>query len=255
MRGLPIKRNRCNLWNMKITLLLLTLTLLQPRVLFDFRAERAYKAPRITLATQRAVLGKVFRRYLTDSNRCNPNLIGSAGSDHLSAARRAGQIVPSIAEVATGSFTAPGQNQTAYVIFVNECNATHADNFGSKRVAIFSGPQLVADLDVDFRGNILLKTDLDSDGVDELLMSSGDMNQGTLIEIASLVSFQNGRLRVIQDFGTVVEDSCAALSPHSSARASVISIGGAAPGGMPKLKVDNYESRCGRVKRWRKVPS
>jgi hypothetical protein len=153
----------------------------------------------------------------------------------------------------TGSFTAAGQTQTLYVISVSECNASHADNFGTKRVAIFSGQQLVADVDSDFMVTILKKTDLNSDGIDELLMVSGDMAQGTLTEMAVLVSFQNGRRRVIQDFGTVVEDSCGAAMPDSTSDASVLYISDVVPGNMPKLTQENYTASCRRTKRWRLV--
>lgn len=222
------------------------------QVLFDFRQDRPARSAKISNATQRQVLSKVLRRYLTDENKCNRDF-GLNDNDHLAAARRAGQMVPSVAEMMSGSFTAPGQNETAYVIFVNECNASHADNYGSKRVAIFSGQQLVADVDAGFKGSVVRKTDLDSDGVDELLMTGGDMNQGTLIEIASIVEFRNGRMRVIEDLGTVVEDSCAAAMPGSSSKASLISFSDIEPGRMPKLRIENYQSTCRNVKRWRLV--
>ena len=221
----------------------------KPTVLFDFRNDQVNTQPKISATTQREVLSKVFRRYLSDANKCKANFEG--GEDYLASARRAGQIVPQIAEVATGSFTAAGQNETAYVIFINECNASHADNFGSKRVAIFSGPRLVADMDVDFRGSIALKTDLDLDGINELLMTSGDMAQGELIEMAALLSFRNGRMRVIQDFGTVVDDSCATAMPGSTTKAAVLTVMDAAPGQMPKVRAANYVAGCGKVKRWR----
>ena len=220
------------------------------QVLFDFRNDHVSSPPKITAATQRMVLSKVFRRYLTDGDKCS-HPVDAGGDDFLAAARRAGQIVPSINDVATGSFTAPGQTQTAYVIFVGECNASHAENFGSKRVAIFSGQQLVADVDVDFHSSIVRKTDLNSDGVDELLMTTGDMAQGTVVEMASLLEFRNGRVRVIEDFGTVVEDSCASGMSGSSSKASVLSITDIEPGKMPKLRMDNYVASCRNAKRWR----
>jgi hypothetical protein len=193
----------------------------------------------------------MFRKYLNDEAKCNPQFDASGSKDPLQAARNAGQIVPAIVDTASGSFTAPGQTQTAYVVSVSECNASHADNFGTKRVAIFSGTQLIANVDVDFRSSIVRKTDLNGDGLDELLMTSGDMNQGTLIEMAALVEFPNGRKRVIEDFGTVTEDSCASGMSGSSAKASVISIGTAGPGQMPKLRMDNYVASCRKAKRWR----
>jgi len=224
------------------------------QVLFDFRANHDTAPGKISAATERMVLSKVFRKYLTDGNRCGSQMEYNESTDPLAAARKAGQIVPSIIDIETGSFTAAGQTQTAYVISVSECNASHADNFGTKRVAIFSGQQLVADVDADFMSSIVKKTDLNSDGIDELLMTSGDMAQGTLTEMATLVSFQNGRRRVLHDFGTVVEDSCASLAPGSTSDASVLYISEVIPGSMPKLTQENYSASCrGKTKRWRLV--
>lgn len=224
------------------------------QVLLDFRIDRKLNDVRIPAATQRNVLSKVFRRYLTDSNRCNSEVDTSRGTDPLAEARKAGQMAPSIIDMTTGSFTAPNQTQTLYVISVSECNASHADNFGTKRVAIFSGQQLVADVDADFAASIVRKTDLNSDGIDEVLMITGDMAQGTLTEMATLASFQGGRRRVIQDFGVVVEDSCAAEMPGSTSDASVIYISDVILGNMPKITQENYTSSCrGKTRHWRLV--
>ena len=222
------------------------------QVFFDFRADRKISSPKVTPATQKMVLSKVFRKYLTDQSQCREGFANNV-DDYLAAARKAGQIVPAIVDMATGSFTAAGQTQTAYVIEVSECNASHADNFGTKRVAIFSGPRLVADMDVDFKSSILRKQDLDNDGIDELLMTSGDMAQGTVTEMAELVNFQNGRHNVINDFGTVFLDECASLSPGSSSKAAVLYISEMVPGNMPKLTQDNYSATCRTPKRWRFV--
>jgi hypothetical protein len=225
------------------------------QVLLDFRVDRKVSDVRIPAATQRNVLSKVFRnRYLTDSNRCNSEFDSSKGTDPLAEARKAGQIVPLIADMTTGSFTAAGQTQTLYVISVSECNASHADNYGTKRVAIFSGQQLVADVDADFASSIVRKTDLNSDGIDELLMTTGDMAMGTLTEMATFVSFQGGRRRVIQDFGSVVEDSCASEMQGATSDASVLYISDVVPGNMPKITQENYTASCrGKARRWKLV--
>ena len=236
-----------------ILILLLALTPVfaqrQRQVLFDFRKEPVNPAPKISPTTERDVLTRVFRRYHTDPKRCSDHI--DAGEEFLATARRAGQIVPNIAEVVTGSFTAAGQSETAYVIFVNECNASHADAYGSKRLAIFSGPRLVADVDLNFKASIAAKTDLNLDGIDELLMTGGDISQGVFMQVAALLSFENGRMNVIQDFGTVVTDDCASGRPGSTARAAVLSIANAKLGQMPKIRADNYVAGCGNVRRWR----
>jgi hypothetical protein len=222
-------------------------------LLFDFRKDKPANAPRITAATQRSVLSKVFRRYLVDQDKCRSDFAGSDSNDYLAAARKAGQIVPLIVDMTTGSFTAAGQTQTAYVISVSECNASHADNFGTKRIAIFSGQQLVADVDADFMGSIMRKTDLDGNGIDELLMISYDIAQGNVTEMATLASFENGRRRVIRDFGPVVLDSCASLSPGSDSRAAVLYTGAFAPGSIPTITQENYVAGCRNPQRWKFV--
>ena len=223
------------------------------QVLHDFRTAGNVPPARISASTQKSVLSKVFRKFLTDGRRCNPNFDGNGSDDFLKAARNAGQIAPSIIDTASGSFTAAGQTQTAYLISVSECGASHADNFGSNRVAIFNGQQLVADFDADFKSSFLKKLDLDADGIDEFLMSSGYMNQGTLTESAALVNFKGGKWNVIEDFGQVNEDGCASGFPSASIRASVISYPGAFTGGMPKLQMENYEASCKSPKRFKFV--
>ena len=223
------------------------------QILIDFRKNVAFAPSNIPVAIQKTVLSKVFPRYLTDESKCSSDFDMTNGPDPLAAARKAGQIVPRILDSVTGSFTGPGESQIAYVIFVAECNASHADNFGTKRVVIFKGPRLIADLDVDFKRDIVRKTDLNSDGVDELLMTSGDMNQGTVVEMAALVSFDSSRFRVLHDFGTVLEDECASGRPGSTSTASVLYISDVVPGNMPKLTMENYQSRCGKTMRWRLV--
>ena len=220
-------------------------------MLFDFRKEPPASAVKIPAATQRTVLTKVFRRYLTNQDKCKSDFAGSSSDDYLAAARKAGMMVPSITDMITGSFTAAGQTQTAYLISVSECNASHADNFGTTRLAIFSGPQFVADVDTDFMSFIVRKIDLDGNGIDELLMNSSYMGQGNLTEMATLASFENGRRHVLNDFGSVVEDSCAAAMPGSNSKAAVIYTSAFAPGLKPTFTQENYVASCRNPRRWK----
>jgi hypothetical protein len=224
-------------------------------ILFDFRNQRDVSVATIPTGTQRSVLSKVFRNYLTDEAKCKSDLDTSNDSDPLRAARNSGQIVPSIVDMASGSFTTAGRPETAYVISVSECNASHADNFGTKRVAIFAGQELIADVDVDFNNSIVRKTDLNGDGINELLMTTGDMHQGVLTQTADLLEFSNGRVRVIEDFGTVTEDSCGSGIADSASKAAVISLSDVTHGKMPRMQIDNYEASCRRARRWRFVSS
>ena len=219
--------------------------------LFDFRTATRSNPPRITAATSKRVLGAIFPKYLSDERYCKDDVDTSGAESYLAGMRKAGQIVPAILDLASGSFTGPGENQIAYVIFVGECNASHADNFGSKRLAIFSGNKLVLNEDLDFKSGILKKTDLDANGVDELLLLGGDMNQGILTETAALVTVRNRKVVVVQDFKKVFEDSCATLSQGSEREASVVFLGPASSGQMPAFQVENYRAGCGRSRRWR----
>lgn len=220
--------------------------------LFDFRTQTRNNPPRITAATSKQVLDAVFPKYLSDPRYCKAAAVETAGAeDYLAAMRKAGQIVPSTVDLATGSFTAARENQIAYVISVGECDASHADNFGSKRLAIFSDNKLVLNVDLDFKSGILKKTDLDANGVDELLLLGGDMHQGILVETAALVEVRQRKLAVVQDFQKVFEDSCASLIRGSGVEASVIFLGPGRRGQMPDFQIENYRSGCGRTKRWR----
>jgi len=219
--------------------------------LFDFRTETRNKPLSVTAAANKKILSAVFPKYLSDARYCKEDVDTSGADDYLAAMRKAGQIVPAIIDLATGTFTAAGEEQIAYIISVGECNASHADNFGSKRLAIFAGNKLVLNADLDFKSGILKKTDLDSNGIDELLLLGGDMNQGILIEIAALVTVRNRRVVVVQDFKKVLEDSCASLMRGSGIEASVIFLGPARSGQMPDFQVENYRAGCGRTKRWR----
>ncbi|MGB7922127.1 MAG: hypothetical protein WCF57_02660 [Pyrinomonadaceae bacterium] len=228
------------------------------QALYDFRRQTRGNFPRLAPAAERRILSAVFNSYLKEANECRnvENLPDS--NDYLAAARKAGQFVPDVVAMATGSFTVAGERQTAYIISVNECNASHADNNGTKRLAVFSGQKLVADVDTDFKREILRTTDLNNDGVNELLLGGGDMNQGIEVGVAALVDLQDGKLRMIKDFGKTEENSCASGLSDSNAMASVIFYIPSTSGKMPDFHVDNFRAKClpnDKLARWQFLSS
>jgi len=220
--------------------------------LFDFRSEARNNPPRITSAANKKVLTAVFPRHLSDARFCK-DIDTSGAEDYLAAMRKAGQVVPAILDLTTGSFTARGEQQSAFLISVGECNASHADNFGSKRLAIFNGDKLILNVDAEFKSGILAKTDFDANGINELLLYGGDMNQGILTETAALYEIRNRKLVNLKDFQKVYENSCATLARGSAMLASVIFIAPIRSDRMPDCPVENYRSPCTQNRRWRLI--
>ena len=209
------------------------------QTLHDFRKETPYESPNLSPAAQKKILSAVFSSYLEDEKGCK-----FINTSDLEAARKAGLFTPAVKDIVTGSFTAAGERQTAYLILVGECNYTHATSYGSKRLAVFSGEKLVADADTNFRSSVLRISDLNNDGVNELLLSAFDMNQGVEVEVATLVEFSRGQLRILKDFGMTSENSCNSGLSGIDMKASVISYAPAAQGKMPEFRVDNYRAEC-----------
>ncbi len=212
-------------------------------VLWDFRKTSSSAPPNLTDEAKRRILSIVFRSYLTDANQCQ-SIDGEAGDDFLAEQRAAGQFVPEIVSSASGAFTAPNLQQTAYLIEVGECNASHADNYGTKRLVIFNGQNLVANIDAELNRSILSPFDINADGINELLLSGGDMHMGINLGWGTLLDFNNNRPRVIRKFERVYEDSCESERRGSSALASLILYAPTGKGRMPEIRVDWYRAPC-----------
>ncbi|MBA2504101.1 MAG: protein kinase [Pyrinomonadaceae bacterium] len=212
-------------------------------VLWDFRKTTSSTPPNLSDQAKSRILSIVFRSYLTGTDQCQ-SIDGDAGNDFLAEQRAAGQFVPEIVSSASGSFTAPGLQQTAYLIEVGECNASHADNYGTKRLVIFNDQNLVANVDAELNTSILKPFDINADGINELLLSGGDMHMGINPGWGTLVDFNNNRPRVIRKFERVYEDSCESERRGSSSLASVILYAPTGKGRMPEIRVDWYRAPC-----------
>ena len=157
---------------------------------------------RLPRAEKKRILDRLFGRYLTDTKQCPYN------TNDLARSRKAGDFVPEPFEVATGAFTAARASQKLYLVTNGECGATHADNFGSVTLAVFEGDTVVAQANTWGGSAIQDVLDLDGDGKEEILLSSGFTNMGETIESVKLVRFDGTDLVTVKDFGKVYEDEC-----------------------------------------------
>jgi serine/threonine protein kinase len=210
-------------------------------VLSDFRRPVADSSPAVSPDLEQKIISIVFGPHRDGQNDQSAD---GEEADHLAADRAAGRIQPEIIASATGSFTGPGLQQTAYIIAVNEENAAHADNWGTKRLVIFSGQNMVANLDALYNSDIVRICDLNRDGVNELLLSGADTGQGITERYATLVDLQQRSLRVLRKFELVREDSCASDLKDRGIMAAVIFHTSAAKGSMPEFRIDYYRARC-----------
>lgn len=161
----------------------------------------------------------------------------------LAGARRLGAASPVVDSLKEGSFGGPGQKETAYLVHVGECNGTHADGFGSKRLVVLNQGRVVANLEVPFE-HLETTRDVDGDGVDELLLSGGGMGQGLLVLHAQLANVKPDRLLPRRAFDEVLTDGCGSSLGGNEASGSRISYVPGQKGELPAFHMERVRSTC-----------
>lgn len=150
-----------------------------------------------------AILTKAFGPHLRRQESCLPD------PGNKEQARKAGQFVPVIISTLHGSFTARSMVENLHVVFMGECGAGHADDFGSRRLLVFRNNVLLTN--IEYPGTSGLNPiDLDDNGQNEWVMTSSFCNQGDCAESASIVRLMSNQITTVYTLGTTYEDSCAA---------------------------------------------
>ena len=144
-------------------------------------------------------------------------------SSTMAEARDVGEFAPEIIGRAEGSFTAKNATEVLYLINLNECNAAHAENFGSSLFVILDNVgEIALRVRDEGRQDVLEIVDLDGDGREELLLDSSYFGMGISTSSLRLVELRpgspsqktgKGSLRVIADFGVTYENDCNGLGP------------------------------------------
>lgn len=192
---------------------------------------------KIGKAEEQQLLRKVFPKFLSDPGQC------SGASTSLQDARARGDIVSRVLSVATGSFTATNATQKLYLVFVGECGATHADNFGSNMLVVTEANAVRARISIAGGTSIYSLVDLEGDGRSEVVLTSGFANQGGLVEAASLVRVEPSGLVTLRDFGEVMESNCASIDDTKASEVSVIRAL-TKVGSSPEFRVEKRTERC-----------
>lgn len=209
---------------------------------FEARAEQRREL------TER-VASKVFpNRGLHDRGYCSDEsrTISAKGEVDLKWARDRGQFSPWIGSWHRGSFTEVRPDEILYEISVSECNSYSGPlTGGSTQFAIFSDGQLRVSVNTLIGSEVYGVQDTDEDGVNELLLASGEFKRWSFVTKLRLVSLKGGVMRVVHDFGGVSVHACEDMY----CRNTVITIpviyytpGGA--GGATRYDVDFYRARC-----------
>lgn len=172
---------------------------LDKKVLYDFRDTSSPGVPKLDKATEHRVFTAV-----SPHGNIYDNLV-ECGNDEEG-------VLLNLTSVATGSFTAPGAKESAFLVHVTKCGETMAEMGADvSRLLVFRGEQLVAS--AESRCDTILKTyDLNGDGISELLLDGGWAHGGEATSNAVLVRFDKKALITIENFGTVYHDVCGLIA-------------------------------------------
>ncbi len=211
-------------------------------VLFDFRDVSQQPEPSVppSEAGQR-VFAALFPRYMPQSRRCKP------GSSH-----GVSNAAPRLLASADGAFTAAGLSQTAYLVHPGGCEDDQ-ESFGESRLAIFSGDRVLTVARVSAT-DLLKITDLDGNGINEVLLANRSSGAGETIVTAHLLEFEKETFRVAENFGRVRQEACAPGADERGITAAVLFYLPVAkakyagePTKMPRFTAELYRSACPSV--------
>lgn len=147
--------------------------------------------------------------------------------------------------VATGAFTAPSTNETAYLVDVNcKPSPQHLD-----RLLVFGQDKLIASVEVP-ESTILKTSDLNRDGKNELLLANWSEKDSTML--ARLVQFDKASSTLIENFGIVYANACAGAT-GGGLDALVLSYLPHPNQQMPSFTAQRYRADCpaqGQAPHW-----
>jgi hypothetical protein len=160
--------------------------------------------------------------------------------------------MPVITQAIVGSFTAPGRRETAYVVRGVKNEGSSVTRQNDSALVIFAGDLVVSKI---FWGSGILRiSDLNSDGVDELLLGSGYLWMGVFTRSVKLIEMRGGLVRTVENFGRLMIDSCSDPVGEREIRRAVIYHMPLVEGQYPKFHIKYYIAPCPEDKNGRVSP-
>lgn len=201
----------------------------EKQILWDFRKDSALDSQKISKAETSAVLKYLF---------------GDEANQKIEIRNRV-----------SGAFTKPNAKETLYYLsgcedddskqFTTDCPHVSWDSVGW--LAIYDGTTPVLKINEALGSRIEKVTDVNGDGISEILSFGGYNGMGISNESLSLGQISAGKYQAITDFQGYV-DNCAegdtVAAGDKSARAAVISYMPANGGKMPEFSADYFKGKC-----------
>lgn len=190
---------------------------LENDVLIDYRSELSYEAPKLRRPAQARIAQAVF-------NKENDSAV-------INSAR-------------AGSFTRAGAKEVVYLIQEGGPRALDPQSLNKTVLAVFSGARLVARVDASDFNFIIRLSDLNNDGINELLVEGSFYNMGTLISWGRLIQLKDNRLEVIKEFDKLFKSTCDGDAKPAEMIATAISFSSQGRGNWPAFSKKLYRAPC-----------
>jgi hypothetical protein len=192
----------------------------------------------LTTQEQKQVVDAVFPgKHLASEEECPEEVYSLSLKDQ----RASGYFRPYVRQVVAGAFTAPGTNEKLYLIAVGECYAPHSEQWGTCELAVLRNGTLVSRAPLDGAlHKILLASDLDGDGRNEILLSYGDGGQGSYFESVDVVRMDTSHLAVVKGSTSVLEADCTGPALGGE-KLSILYV---TRGPRPRFRIETHERPC-----------
>ena len=201
-------------------------TLAQTQILLDYRKEdfNSESLPQLPATTENLVISQVVR---STDKPCSGNLS------------------PTVIDYASGSFTDPKEDQVVYLVDLGD--SCHPRFTGTRRIAVASSGKVVTYGDVTGYSKIQQISDVNGDGINELILEGSWLGQGYFSIYAKLIEIKPRGLLTLNNFEQVYGNNIGTLDPKALYKiASVISVNLDSQG-QTVFSRKNYLARCFEV--------